>query len=247
MNKASARPSRRNTRSLPPLRHRLHRFVGVAVGVVLLHLVLTGLPLQFTEALHLATRSVNSPWVLDHYGLKAPGSALQSGALVHLGERLYLGSRLLGDSREFAGAVSTPGFEVALSGSSLWLIGTDGSTAVEQIDIGYQATAIGLHGGRVVVRTPSGLLQVDAAMLNLEKSAATDAEIQWAALEPLQGAALDEARSNYRSGLLSAERLLQDLHSGRVFGAPGVWVINGGTLLMILLSISGYLIWWRSR
>ncbi|MCB1686167.1 MAG: PepSY domain-containing protein [Pseudomonadales bacterium] len=245
MNKASVRPSR-SIRRQPPLRHRLHRPAGVAAGVVLLHLVLTGLPLQFTEALHLATRPVTNSWILDWYGLKAPETALRSGALVHLGERLYLGSRLLGDSREFAGAVSTPQFEVALNGSSLWLIGTLAAGEVEQMAIGRQGTAIGLYRGGVVVDTGSGLLQFDDAMLNLEESTATADEIRWATLEPLQGAALDQARTNYRRGLLSTERLLQDLHSGRAFGAPGVWVVNGGTLLMILLSISGYLIWWRS-
>jgi uncharacterized iron-regulated membrane protein len=246
MNKASERPSR-NTRSQPPLRHRLHRVVGVIAGMVLLHLVLTGLPLQFTDAMGLATRHITSPWILDWYGLKAPEAASRSGALVHVGDRLYLQARLLGTSRDFAGAVSTPQFEVALNGSSLWLIGTEASVGVEQLAIGSRGKAIGLHRGRVVVNTGNGLLQVDDAMLNLEESIADDADIQWAVLEPLQGAALDKARSNYRSGLLSRERLLQDLHSGRAFGTPGVWVVNGGTLLMILLSISGYLIWWRSR
>jgi uncharacterized iron-regulated membrane protein len=47
--------------------------------------------------------------------------------------------------------------------------------------------------------------------------------------------------------VLPTERLLLDLHSGRIFGAAGPWIFDIAALLLILLSLSGTWIWIKRR
>ena len=42
---------------------------------------------------------------------------------------------------------------------------------------------------------------------------------------------------------LPASRVLLDIHTGRFFGAIGSWVMIAATLLLLLLSISGIIMW----
>jgi hypothetical protein len=46
---------------------------------------------------------------------------------------------------------------------------------------------------------------------------------------------------------LSWERVLLDLHSGRLFGQAGVWVVDAVGVLLITLASSGTLMWWFHR
>jgi hypothetical protein len=46
---------------------------------------------------------------------------------------------------------------------------------------------------------------------------------------------------------LSWERLLLDLHSGRLFGQAGVWIVDAVGVLLITLASSGTLMWWFHR
>ena len=54
-------------------------------------------------------------------------------------------------------------------------------------------------------------------------------------------------REYFRGYLLTTERLFQDLHSGRLFGPGGVWIVNLSSLMLLVLAITGLWIWWRSR
>ena len=47
--------------------------------------------------------------------------------------------------------------------------------------------------------------------------------------------------------MLTAERWLQDLHSGRFFGTPGVVIVDVASLLMLILAGTGLMLWWRSN
>ncbi len=51
----------------------------------------------------------------------------------------------------------------------------------------------------------------------------------------------------YRGKGLSLERLLLDLHSGRLLGNAGVYIVDVAALLFIFLALSGSWMWWRRR
>ena len=51
----------------------------------------------------------------------------------------------------------------------------------------------------------------------------------------------------YRGYGLTLERVLLDLHSGRVLGSAGVLLVDAAAILFLLLAISGLWLWSRRR
>jgi uncharacterized iron-regulated membrane protein len=47
--------------------------------------------------------------------------------------------------------------------------------------------------------------------------------------------------------MLSTERWLQDLHSGRFFGTFGVLTVDLASALLLILAGTGLVLWWRYR
>jgi len=47
----------------------------------------------------------------------------------------------------------------------------------------------------------------------------------------------------YRGSGLSWERLLLDLHSGRLFGSVGVFIIDLAGIALLLIALSGVWVW----
>ena len=54
--------------------------------------------------------------------------------------------------------------------------------------------------------------------------------------------------TNWRRGSgLPVERVLLDLHSGRIFGKPGVYVVDAAAILFLVLAASGVWLWGKRR
>ena len=53
--------------------------------------------------------------------------------------------------------------------------------------------------------------------------------------------------SPYSIPQLSLDRLLLDLHSGRLFGKTGVYLMDAAAIGLLLLSITGLIVWLRRR
>ena len=83
----------RQTSTLSPVRRKalnqLHRVIGITAGGVLLYLLFTGIPLQFTDELALGQRHVSASTVLDWYGLNAPEEVVGNGEIAFIGGQLY--------------------------------------------------------------------------------------------------------------------------------------------------------------
>ena len=58
---------------------------------------------------------------------------------------------------------------------------------------------------------------------------------------------LPESRARYAATRLNWERWLQDLHSGRFFGPVGVWIMTIAGAALIVLGISGLIVWVLGR
>ncbi len=247
-----SRPFSPAARKRSPLRYRLHRSIGAATGLILLHLIATGLPLQFTDPLNLGGRFVESEELLDWYGIQPPDQAWRSSGVVQIGNRLYLETLPVAETHLFQGAVVQDDLTIIAADTSLLIVPTDtsalsGSSPPETIDLGTGIRRIGLAGERVIVDTDTGLLTMDAALLNAYPVDPPAVSVTWAPLTPLAGEMLTRYQALVRSRILSFERVLQDLHSGRVFGSIGEWVVNLATLAMALLAFTGLLIWWRTQ
>jgi hypothetical protein len=62
----------------------------------------------------------------------------------------------------------------------------------------------------------------------------------------LGGERLRELGRDYRGRVLTLERLMLDLHSGRLFGLGGTWLMDIVAALLVILAASGMWLWSRS-
>ena len=233
-----------NRRARPSL-HRWHRRAGVAAAAVLLYLVVTGLPLQYSSELQLGKRYVAWASVLDWYGLQAPESVRSSSGLTAVGDAIFDQAGFLLSLEEFKGAVSVSGMLVAAGEDELVLLQPETLALLERWPLPTPAQAIGIWQDRVIVKAGGSYLLADADLVNWRTETAPPEGVAWASLKNLPSSQAAAFRSQYRQRMLTLERAFQDLHSGRFFGWFGMVIIDVASLLLVFLAISGLVMWAR--
>jgi hypothetical protein len=207
----------------------------------------TGLPLQFTNGLELGGRYITSQLILDWYGLQPPAEGRQSDAAVFIGDLLFWNEMPIAELSSFQGVVQKSGLVIVAAGRKLLVFPTGEPALLESIGLPETILSIGLETDRVVLRTQSGLLSMDTQLLNPLPADVEPDRVAWAPISPLEPSQLKIYQNHSRHQMLTLERFLQDLHSGRTFGVLGEWIVNLASLAMIILSCTGLWIWWKSR
>ncbi|MEA1888725.1 MAG: PepSY domain-containing protein [Pseudomonadota bacterium] len=222
-----------------------HRRIGIFAALIAIYLSITGLMLNHSHDLGLDNSRLESSLMLRLYGLEPPTGTSASTRLHRvdkLGESLFMDGHLLGQysSALIGTATLDQFFIIALSDSILLL--TPAAEIIETLTrssgLPGKIERVGQTDAGLLITSSRQVYMSDADILNWQpvsnlKSAA------WSGLEPT---ALDtEVRLNK---LLPAygpswERVLQDLHSGRLFKLPGTLLVDLTGIVLLLLSISG--------
>jgi hypothetical protein len=231
-----------------------HRYLGLTTALFVVILSITGLALNHTEALQLDARHIQSEALLDWYGIHAPDTVISYRAGAHaisqLGNHVYRDLQLVQTAEGvLAGALEYAGLIVAGLDGSLLLFASSGEL-IEQlgpaagVPAGIQA--IGTDSdGKLVIKTARGNYRTDENFI--EWTTATERGVAWAAALPPEQELARALRSAWRGSGLSLERVLLDLHSGRILGEAGVWLVDAAALLFLLLAGSGVWLWARRR
>lgn len=233
-----------------------HRYLGLTAALFVLLLAGTGLALNHTERFEWDSRFVDAAWLLDWYGIEAPAEALsfQVGdqQITLLGDRLYLdGKSLTGEYQELIGAIALPDLIAVAADSSLSLFTRDGEL-VERLS-GAQGVPAGMralgldHKGRLVIQGGHAIYHPDASFLRWLHWEDNPTKIQWVRATTLSAADQNQLRRDYRDGILPMERVLLDLHSGRILGRYGPLLMDAAAIIMMILAISGFLMWMKRR
>jgi hypothetical protein len=223
---------------------KLHRLTGLTVALPVILLVVTGIPLQFTQQLGLGTAPVDSTWVHNRYNLEAPEKSLTSAGVTQLGDQLFAGDRVIQSNQRLIGALAREVITIVMLEQTIILVPVEPDVPVESIPLPAQAKALGEDSElNLIADTPDGLLASED--LGASWYPARIDSYQWvtAASKPVS----DADKTRYRSHQISWERLLQDAHSGRLFGAVGEWVMNLAGIALILLAFTGAYVWIRGR
>lgn len=231
-----------------------HRYMGLTVALFALMLVITGWLINHTEVLRLDSRYVQTDLILDWYGIEAPDEVLSFAVDGHwisqLGDRLYIdGKPLSGHYTRLVGAVSFAGLLTIASEGQLLLL-TEEGRIVERlgdaagVPSGMQAIALG-PDDTLLIQAAHGQYRTDSALLTWRKSSIPTPD--WVQPSPAPAEYRDQLVEAYRVTILPWERVLLDLHSGRIFGWWGPWIIDFAGLLILTLAITGSWIWWKYR
>jgi len=234
---------------------RLHRSFGAGAAVFVLFMVLSGLVINHSNGLGLDRQTVSQSFLLDWYGLAKP-HRIQSFAvgddwLSFAGSQLYLNDKHVATLPAGVGAVSNGHLLVAAGRDELLLLDRDGGL-VEKLPwnaIGpLPVESIGLHKNSVVsVKADGQIWLTDADFIDWQRVDKAITEPLWSISKPAPADLQQAITRMYRGEGLSVERVLLDLHSGRIFGKIGVLVYDLLALALGFLSISGLVLWLRSR
>ncbi|MCZ6711102.1 MAG: PepSY domain-containing protein [Gammaproteobacteria bacterium] len=227
--------------------NRWHRNAGVVVAAVLVYLLVTGVGLQFSSELGLGQRHVSATWILDWYGLEAPEVVFKSDDVAQVGDRLFLDGRFIATMSDLAGTVQLPEFTLVAGSHELLVVYRDAGRSVERTHMTGAVNRLGTWQGRPYLDTDQGLLTADALLINWRPAEAPPGGINWAVKLVVVGSEAASYRNAFRIRMLTIERWLQDLHSGRFFGLIGVLIIDLATALLLVLAGTGLLLWWRFR
>ena len=233
-----------------------HRYIGLVAALFVLVLSVTGIMLNHTERLQLDSRYVQSEALLDWYGIRSPESTISFRVDKHyvtlLGQRLYFNDHEIdGEYRGLTGAVALPGWIVVATDSSILLLTPEGEL-VEQLE-GADGVPSGLRtlgmspDNELVVDGSHAFYHPDARFVSWTHWEGQLREVRW--VMPAETPADLRARleRHYRGAVLPMERVMLDLHSGRILAMNGVWVMDAAAVLLILLSLSGCYMWLRMQ
>ncbi len=229
-----------------------HRRLGLTAAVFVLALAVTGLMLNHTGDLGLDKRHLEAGWLLNWYGIEAPHDAdsyaLSYGVVTRLGDRLYLDTRLIErDVSAINGAVASQDLVVVAVDGDLLLLTADGER-VERLGredgLPQGVDSLGLDpANRVLLRSSDGLYRADPALLSWDRVADDPDPIRWAKPAATDEAMLATLRADYLGSILSLERVLLDLHSGRILGRFGPWLMDLAAVLLLVLAVTGIWLW----
>jgi hypothetical protein len=234
---------------------RWHRSIGVSTSIFVVLIVISGLVLNHTHKLGLDKYHISHPSLLSWYGLKEPGQ-LQSFAvgkhwLTFAGSQLYLDDNSVAVVSGGVGAVRNGDWLIAAGSDELLLLNLDGEL-IERQPWGHpeagKINALGrFENGAIVVRSADELWLADSDFLEWKKLEAGVTPPHWSSRGIAPAVMQQNIVRQYQGSGLSLERLLLDIHSGRIFGTTGMILYDLVALTLGLLALSGLLLWVRGQ
>jgi PepSY-associated TM region len=225
------------------LLRRWHARIGFTAALFFLLLAVTGVVANHGAELGLDAKRVHSAWLARWYGLPAqpPRAAFRSGAheLVAANGRWLFDARPAGEELpEPVGLVEVGDLLVVASTASLYLYGADGRL-IDRLEgkalPGTPIESVGSDGCELILRTRVGIFASEDV---LSWQIARPRRVAWSSPVELSAA----ERRVYGEALvpgIPVQRLLLDLHSGRIAGRFGPFAVDLVALVLVVLATGG--------
>ncbi|GGA64893.1 hypothetical protein GCM10011369_02860 [Neiella marina] len=225
-----------------------HRQIGLFVAILALNLSITGVLLQHTELFKLDRTYLTSSWLLNWYNYPEPNVDvvhLRQQQVIQVDDQILLGETIVGNSKgQLWGAAETEESILIASGYVLIWLTHDGEVIdVMPSPIADSRSTLARTGDQFQIWSEAGWLIADPELSDWQL-ASEPGEL------PLAVEPTDFRQIHLPSELsvgISLERLMLDLHSGRLFGPVGVVLMDLASVGLILLAISGCWLWLRRR
>ena len=229
---------------------QLHRTIGVISAGFLILLILSGLLLQHSQLLSLDKKYLPAPLAELFYGVGIYSSLdyqVGSNWLSHAGQWLYFNGQQTMKLSGMRAAISCGNYIAVAGNQILWLLSQQG----ERLD--KLTISNGLPGiiGRL------GCISEQRLVISgtYQSWRASEDFYRWQPYNEVEGVTWSEPSFNLPTAMrnnvldhaqsysVTWERLLFDLHSGRIFGLFGVLIVDLATILLLLVAITGILLW----
>ena len=231
-----------------------HRYIGLSAALFVVILSVSGLALNHTESLGMDSTHVQSESLLNWYGIHAPDGlssyAADSVLYTEINNLVFRDTEIIHEiTAPLVGTIAYQDFIVIASRDHITLLSTDGGL-IESIGsaggVPAGMKAIGTTtDGAIAIKAAHGYYLTDDSFLEWTETDAVDAT--WSVLSATPPALTRALQTAYRGNGLPLERVVLDLHSGRILGKAGVLLVDAAAILFLLLALSGIWLWSRRR
>ncbi len=231
-----------------------HKRIGVTAALFVILLTATGIALNHTGRLALDQKFIGSTLLLDLYNISLPKNPVSFASENHrvsqLGDRLYFDDLNLEERVEqLLGVVEINNSVVVALSEDLLLLDQNGElieklSGVEGVPAGMQRIGLSSEND-LVVQGAHGEYLVDLDSLNWDEKKVFNTN--WSENSVIQEPLKTVLSKAYRGKGLSVERVLLDLHSGRILGSFGVILVDAAAVLFLILAVTGVWMWSRTR
>lgn len=231
---------------------RLHRWLGVAAVFFVMLLSITGVALNHSSDWGLDRHYVDWDWAMASLGLRVPTHSVSFADRGHrvtqLGERAYFDASEIDHAVEsLTGLVVLEPFAVIATADAILLVTVDG-TLVQRLDVSAELPVpvrrVGRIDARPVLESDGSYFIGDvdvtafAPWVDADRSAVT-----WSVASSPSRSEFESIQDLYRSRSLTLERLLLEIHSGRIIAGAGPLLLDLVAGGLVLLSVSGVGVW----
>lgn len=228
---------------------KIHRSMGAVIALFVIVLSVTGILLNHTSDFKLDQRYFTYDWLLAHYGVaeREPDTVFRvdSHIVSQFGEQVFLDANpIVKEPARLLGAVSLEDTFVIATEQALLLFTQDGEfieKMTSSVGIPPNIQNIGLYHGDPVVQTRAGLWRSDFLLEQWENLSLEG--VGWSLASSMPQSVSDELNRYFYGKGISAERVVLDIHNGRLFGQYGVWLLDVVAILLVVLSITGIWMW----
>ena len=230
-----------------------HRRIGLVAILLVIVLSITGIMLNHTERFKLDETFVTSSWLLRWYGVEPEEDPISyrveheggSHIISSLDNQLFFDDAAIAELNQVMhGAMVSEQFIVIALSSEIILLSLDGEF-IERVstDISFSdIQRLGIKYKRPVIETSEPLYYIADEHI-LDWDVIINDGIVWTEAYTLSETEHEQLLTAYRGNGLKLERVILDLHSGRIFGRFGVYVMDAAAIALLWLSLSGLWVW----
>ena len=235
---------------------RWHKKIGIFIVIFVIFLAISGIALNHSEKFKLNTTFIKMEWLLDLYQI-SPNSepiaypSYNNNWITQLGQRVYFNDiEIITNVENLIGVVYINNTFVVGYDGKLMVLTEDGKlleslSGAEGVPAGMKAIGVD-DKDNVIIKSAHGYYRVNLDILNWNEHDLLSAN--WPDTsnnisEKLRIAIFNE----YRGKGLTIERVLLDMHSGRVVGKWGTYFMDLVAILMLVISATGIWMWLKRR
>ena len=217
--------------------HRWHRRLGLTAAVIVVLVSITGLMLNHTGQLELAKQYPQSNFWLWPYPAEANlGLKVEDNVIYQAGDAVYLNNQPLLNCEP-------PLINAAQLNEQLWILCKQqvlllvNGQLIESIDsqlLGNNITNLSHANGSLLFLQGNTWFGFDDISMMLTQAMPAPKNISTP--QVLE----NHLQTNHT---ISWQKVVLDLHSGRFFGEIGVYIVDAAAVILLLLSLSGFWIW----
>jgi len=226
---------------------KVHRWMGLISLFFIMILSVTGIMLNHTEALKLGHHPINNQWLQQWYGIKMPSQQgyvkLDQDWIAQIGQHIYFNQiKIANESSKIISAYKNRQLIVVAFQQSILLLSHQGEL-IEKLNqdtglpIPISQLSIKKNTNEPLILVGQQLYSSEDNFLSWQKNPKTPF-IKLILSHP-SDSEKEPFRMLYLGSDLSLERVILDMHSGRLLGNMGVFLMDIVALLMIFLSLSG--------